>query len=957
MTFESIESISPFKRLPEPESTNPAQHTDVQVHGIPLIDNNVSIGGPEVKAEVKPAPPLTEDAKLTGIFKRKISNIESGPLRPSDVARKHPDHHAKTVHLPPKEVQEERLRLRRQSRDEIQRAAQLREAETHVGEPTSSPSSTAGAWSTATPLPADPSPLTSVGEDMGALDRLEKKPEDEQVLLSHQSAQKQEHDRLLEAQKEAARREILGSEVASPDVQLRLEQEQAAKNSRDAAAVADAPAAVHAPLETAKEETLFEDPPELLKRAANIATAPAQNSSNISLCTEADVKPQAPADPTLEPSQESTQPRTCTPTVVQPTTTASVNTPVQGRMTTRVSSGTMRQKSVSEIIGKTPRLSFSTTKQPPVQAPSSIAKSPKSKASVSSAERQARSPNDHSLQQTANQSQRHFDLPVHNEGYEALRGAAEDQTRDYLEPLFKMQTYENLPLNKTLTELLARANKVVNTSDHSAGIHERQDHRILRRIYGLQNANKWSLRQMQPRPELTPPKTHIDYLLSEMKWMRTDFRQERKMKLASAKFFAEQCVVWVNSDPETRLSMQVKVTTIEIAKPESDAPHSPAETNFGNGEQHIQDAKSPPELESANEHDDSSVEDLDMPKTPQYTIVPSSIFSAMNIDKDTIHLRDSEQFHTAVDELPLYAPFDDEPPLPTQTAIQSRPVPLVSKFCEGKIMTQIPLPARKRSRFDYEEEDATLKRDVVTKRPRAKDGTGMPPEQRDIALFDPENKLLRDRLHSNTAFRPPSEFPMPSSQFYEFRTASQWITEDDQLLRRLAKDYSFNWSLIADEMSLPSKLSGAADRRTPWECFERWVELESLPNEMRKTLYFKTWNQRIEAAQRNNDMRYQAQLQAQAQTPGPPQNISRRRTQPVKVDKRRTISRYLHVVDAMRKNARKREQHAHKQAEGELFWSKVIMFFGANMLYSSKSCLFAQTKRELCTQELNAHPG
>ena len=240
----------------------------------------------------------------------------------------------------------------------------------------------------------------------------------------------------------------------------------------------------------------------------------------------------------------------------------------------------------------------------------------------------------------------------------------------------------------------------------------------------------------------------------------------------------------------------------------------------------------------------------------------------------------------------------------------------------------------------------------AAKRPRAKEGAGLRPEQIDVALFDPENKLLRDRLHSNTAFRPPSEFPMPSSQFYEFRTGSQWIAEDEQLLRRLAKDYSFNWSLIADEMSLPSTMSSSADRRTPWECFERWVDLESLPNEMRKTLYFKTWNQRIDAAQRNNEHRYQAQLQAQAQTPNQPQNIVRRRTTPIRVEKRRT-NRYLHVVDAMRKNARKREQHAHKQAEGELctdgtFDSMILISF------SPKSCLPAQATRKHCAQKCYA---
>jgi hypothetical protein len=37
-------------------------------------------------------------------------------------------------------------------------------------------------------------------------------------------------------------------------------------------------------------------------------------------------------------------------------------------------------------------------------------------------------------------------------------------------------------------------------------------------------------------------KTHWDYLLDEVKWMATDFYQERKWKIQAAKFFAEACV-------------------------------------------------------------------------------------------------------------------------------------------------------------------------------------------------------------------------------------------------------------------------------------------------------------------------------------------------------------------------------------------------------------------------------
>lgn len=785
------------------------------------------------------------------------------------------------------------MRARRQSRDEL-RAAQLREAEAHPGESASSPSSTVGAstvgaWSASTPVPADPSPATSVGEEVA-----EKLVEDAPIIPVNDTMQKQEHDKLLDVQKELARREILGPDVASPDVQLRLEQEQAVKASRDAAAAAPSAAAAAAQLQHGAANDIIAEQKSGASAAAIVPSAQ----------TPQEELPRDSARVSMSNSTKATSPA------------ANGSISNASRMTTRVSSGTLRQKSVSEIIGEPSKTSTSVIKRHSAADIASSIDSSKASATVGGTTRQDRARLEPASEERSSQSKRHSGVPISCEGYEALRGAADDPLKDYLEPLFRMQTHDNLPINKTLAELVTRANKVVSTADQFAGIHERQDHRMLRRIYALQNANKWSLRQMQPCAEPEPPKTHMDFMLSEMKWMRTDFRQERKNKKQLAKFYAEECAEWVNSDAQTRLSKQITVRVLESFKPTSNALHSPADTNFETGESNSQDAPSPPELDATYENDDSSMADMDEPRTPPYYVAPSSIFPAMNIGKENVHLMDSDHLLGTLNELPLYTAFDDDLFAPEN--ITQRQVPSVSRFCEEKMMIKIPQPIKKRSRFDYEEDDEgqLASQMPATKRLRAKDGAGNPPEQTDVALFDPENKLLRDRLHSNTAFRPPSEFPMPSSQFYEFRTSSQWIAEDDQLLRRLARDYSFNWSLIADEMSLPSNMAGAPDRRTPWECFERWVELESLPNEMKKTIYFKTWNQRLETAQRNNDARYQAQLAHQTQNPNQPQNIQRRRTQPLRVEKRRT-SRYLHVVDAMRKNARKREQHAHKQAEGE----------------------------------------
>lgn len=859
--IEQNPAIQTLARHDAPPS-NDLGHTDSKSHATGSITNSDSVA-------------ILQDHPVP-------DNVD--PARPSDDApvnppgRENQRHRPRTVHLPPKEVQEERFR-EKQLRQEARRR-DASEPDKTQGEAPSSPTSTAGAPSMATPVPAGPSPLTSTDEDITSTNQTVAKPPSLQPSAEETLA-KEQHDKLLQSQKEIAYQEALGHEDDSPDVQLRLEQEQAAKATRDASLNAK---------------------PSMLNSSNNV-NATIAASDETQAAASAQPHSASPSDSVSNASQKKRAPRPSLVNIMPPRDPALANAVIE-------TSGPVRVQSTLEVNESTrpshfaPKRAHTTgevlkvkTEQPVVRRQRAVKDEPQSPVSLRCAELMKR------------------------EGYNALKGVSAELTRDYLEPLYRIQVHDP-PNGRPLHELLQKASKAVTTTEQFAGYHERQDQRILRRIYQLQNANRWSLRQMQPCAEPAAPKTHMDHLMAEMKWMRTDFRQERKMKRATAKFFAEQCTEWCRADRETRRSMQVNIKSAEALRRDTAAPHSPAESNFETSDRHSQGAQSPPGLDNDVE---SSIEDFDMPRTPQYaTVVPSSFFSAINMDKETFHMQDNEVLHSALAELPLLTPFDEDENSAHLTI--KRPTPAVSKFCAAKMMIDVSGPPKKRSRYDYSDEDEMMDEQSLpaSKRPRAsQDDSGLRPEQTDVALFEPENKLLRSRLHQNTAFRPPSEFQMPSSQFYEFRTASQWTEEDQQALRRLAKEYSFNWSLIADNLSLSSRFTSASDRRTPWECFERWVELESLPNEMRKTLYFKTWNQRLEGANRNNEAKYQQQMAQLAQTPGQPPTIVRKKTTPFKVDKRRQ-NRYLHMVDAMRKLARKREQQAHKQAEGETARSLLI---------------------------------
>ncbi|KAI0780736.1 hypothetical protein BD413DRAFT_499713 [Trametes elegans] len=92
---------------------------------------------------------------------------------------------------------------------------------------------------------------------------------------------------------------------------------------------------------------------------------------------------------------------------------------------------------------------------------------------------------------------------------------------------------------------MSRATKCLSTRDWSVGIAELRLIRTFERIEALKDAGKWSFRQIKKQRGVGGlTKTHWDYLLDEMKWMRTDFREERKWKLALAYTLAHEALEW-----------------------------------------------------------------------------------------------------------------------------------------------------------------------------------------------------------------------------------------------------------------------------------------------------------------------------------------------------------------------------------------------------------------------------
>ena len=587
------------------------------------------------------------------------------------------------------------------------------------------------------------------------------------------------------------------------------------------------------------------------------------------------------------------------------------------RMTTRVSSGALRHKSVSEILGETPkpltphadkasneRAAIDTNRDAGLQSPgSSIAVMSPDPATFRLRLHELKEKDKSKLstvvfaRKQQLQPRRHLEK---SESWESDNLDAKKRNTNYFLPLFNAQS-ASPPRAPLLNRIIGSASKTVTTANHYVDYHEQQDCRILSRIEQLQKSNRWSLRQLERSAEPERPTVHWDVVLSQMRWLRTDFREERKWKVAAASSVAKWCAEWVAGTKPERLALQVRSrlpSSVRAAAPES--------------------VLTPDLIPSAEDDSSDAAEDEVETMDIFSGKAPAAIFS-MAPEMFYFGLEKTASAEKLLQELPLYQPSVDI----QRAALRQNRLTLdnewktallpVSRFGEGKLVSHDEGPPRKKSRYDYADLDEDGHMSSSETADHGNRTPDLPPEQADVALFNPENKHIRDRIHAGHAFRPPSEHVMPSQSFFESRHSSQWTQPEDDELRRLVREYAYNWSLISSCLSFPSAFSSGAERRTPWECFERWIGLEGLPAEMAKTQYFRAYHGRLQAAQTTHESQQQVLQQQQQQGSNIP--TRRRSTQPVQVERRRNM-KHVHLVNAMKNLARKREASAKKPEKG-----------------------------------------
>ncbi|KAL5317875.1 hypothetical protein ACEPPN_014975 [Leptodophora sp. 'Broadleaf-Isolate-01'] len=976
--------------IPMQRSTSKGSQTDLPAEASAVLDEIVEETF-ENATETQP-PPLDDTVPASALESDRIrTRVESRPNSPGVDPRKAmpisaedaanlpgqlvdglgslDEHHkAVTAHLPPKEVQEQRILDAKEAREHRQEQhGRLlinppRDAVRNA-DVLSSPGSTIDANSATTPAMHEASTDTSPeNESRYDAERLDTKDDDASTPPAmrptpEETAEKEEHDRILKAQIDVSTAEIMKdtgandqsphesagiSDVQASDSQANLSEvngsaagqliEEASEVVRDIVEDEDEVVGVPTPEDVVmttpkipgdepKESAVKQ--PEVPDSEAEEDVTPAADAMHVDTTSIKDSFESVPAaestpvsspaipkpsesvpKPANESNASSSTPASATP---RRTPSTPATAPVLERMTTRVASGAMRHKSVSEILGETPKPSTSSDSAGNSHSPSRSTTPQSPGARVRSLAEKAKE-KERSKLSTVVFPGRPPKPAVAENSLVANASPAQALKDDYFMPLFLASADKS----RSLDTLLQTAHKTITTSNAYVPICENQTSKVLRRIYNLQSSSKWTLRQPKRSAEPIRQTSHWDLLLQEAKWMRTDFREERKWKSTVARNLAYACAEWVESSPEDRKILQVKATPPPVVDPSKDVEMGDLSSQAG--------THPTPDLVASAEFD-SPMDDFD--EEPRLnlleTVAPTAIFGLQD-DDVVFGLRRSPTTDKLLEELPMYgAPLQvPRTDLPTSDIdpdrFWKRPALPLSKYVEGRLELKTSTPPRKKSRFEYEleddDDDHVVFGEQQTKRPI------LAPEKTDVALFNPEHKHIRDRIHSSHQFRPPSEFQMPLQSFFECRIASQWTWDEDNELKGYVRDYSYNWSLISSLLGSKSLYVSGAERRTPWECFERWIHLEGLPADMQKTHYFRAYTTRIDTANRNVTAQNNAappQPNANGQVQPPPR---RRPTTSVRVERRRN-QKHLTLVDAMRKLAKKRETSLQKQAHAQ----------------------------------------
>lgn len=426
-----------------------------------------------------------------------------------------------------------------------------------------------------------------------------------------------------------------------------------------------------------------------------------------------------------------------------------------------------------------------------------------------------------------------------------------------------------------LLDLVQGARKTMSTSAWYTALLEQKWIKASSRIEELKSKNKWSLRQHTK--ERLPPRTkaHWDFLLDEMKWLRTDFREERKWKIALARKTAYAVKDWHDASDRSSLEIRTRSPAFlsrseDIDMRDVSVEYEPPTPPSGSDDINIACVtKSHSTSAPSNQVDNVMVH-----SPPMSAVDDSMHVFEMSQDEVYAYLGDltGRSSPSLVPDMPIYGP-----PLPEdnlcEEAYNVTPLISISNYTQNEVRIT---PSIKRNRTEYEAENSNVELDQ-----------------------DPPTASQHSRRKSTIptlAIRPPF-IPHNIDRRTIDRKDHQitWTSEADEMLLNLLSEYQYNWDFVAQAMTPSTLVCAIADRKSAWDCFERWVQIDPRSSDV----VFTGAHARLVQNRVDDMVRSPRHLEKL----GHRKNASTMKVQSHDLKKQRQFS----LFDAMRKVQRKRE--------------------------------------------------
>ncbi|CAG8506148.1 11283_t:CDS:10 [Acaulospora colombiana] len=365
--------------------------------------------------------------------------------------------------------------------------------------------------------------------------------------------------------------------------------------------------------------------------------------------------------------------------------------------------------------------------------------------------------------------------------------------------------------------------------------------RVLERIDQLKSQCLWSFQQIEPFRDPPRPYAHRDYLLDEMIWIQKDFKKERKWKIAAAFYMARWVMEWheCKHDKDKREALCVKARI-----PHKSSPKQQVETR-----ENIQEASPDGIINAVN--DDIKSEPVDEARglnelPTKWSSSDEVMIDVESVDDETTRINtDQTKDNDAIIMPPPIAPSvlqslrQKVTSLPADAFLCCLEGPDGQVYDVDSIFPDLPTyepprPSDKDVYVDYIHYSRIMpisKR--MYRRPRSVKGArkrSMSEDTQGIKKIKIEGDDVEtsDEQDNKTSLFSSQSSPIhvkaPRS---DLDTPCIWYPEDDELLMTLAKQFQYNWELIADAWnSTRGGITGFP--RTPWTCYQRWSQKENL---------------------------------------------------------------------------------------------------------------------------------